>query len=82
MEKPIGKVTHFFPKIRVAVVALSDDLKQGEEIRITGAHTDFRQKVASMQIEHQPLASAMRGQEIGLKVDRDVKVGDRVLKTE
>jgi len=81
MEKPIGKVTHYFPKIQVAVVALSDDLKQGEEIRITGAHTDFTQKVASMQIEHKPLAAAMRGQEIGLKVDRDVKVGDQVLKT-
>ena len=82
MEKPIGKVTHFFPKIRVAVVALSDDLKQGEEIHITGARTNFRQKVASRQIEHATIASAARGQEIGLKVDRDVKVGDRVLKTE
>jgi translation elongation factor EF-1alpha len=81
MEKPVGKVTHYFPKIGVAVVALSEDLKQGEEIRITGSHTDFTQKVASMQIEHKTIPSAIRGQEIGLKVDRDVKVGDRVLKT-
>ncbi|HMA05866.1 MAG TPA: hypothetical protein VKO45_08070 [Methanomicrobiales archaeon] len=81
MEKPIGKVTHFFPKIRVAVVALSDDLKQGEEIRISGAHTNFRQMVTSMQIEHKTLAAAIRGQEVGLKVDQDVKVGDLVLKT-
>jgi hypothetical protein len=80
MERPVGKVTHYFPKIGVAVVALSDDLKQGEEIRVTGAHTDFRQKVASMQIEHKAIMTAMRGQEIGLKVDQDVKVGDRVLK--
>ena len=81
MEKPVGKVTHYFPRIGVAVVALSDDLKQGEEIRFTGPLTDFAQKVISMQIEHKTIASAMRGQEIGLKVDRDVKVGDRVLKT-
>ena len=81
METPVGKVTHFFPKIGVAVVALSDDLKQGEEIRFNGTHTDFTQKVASMQVEHQTIANAVRGQEIGLKVDRDVKVGDRVLKT-
>jgi hypothetical protein len=80
MEKPVGKVTHYFPRIGVAVVALSEDLRQGEDIRITGTHTDFTQKVASMQIEHQTIASAMRGQEIGLKVDRNVKVGDRVLK--
>ena len=81
MERPVGKVTHYFPKIGVAVVALSDDLKQGEEIRFTGAQTDFTQKVVSMQIEHRTIANAMSGQEIGLKVDRDVKVGDRVLKT-
>ncbi|MGA2933721.1 MAG: translation elongation factor-like protein [Methanomicrobiales archaeon] len=81
METPVGKVTHYFPKIGVAVVALSDDLKQGEEIRFTGTLTDFKQKVISMQIEHKTIAHAIRGQEIGLKVDRDVKVGDRVLKT-
>jgi translation elongation factor EF-1alpha len=81
METPAGKVTHYFPKIGVAVVALSDDLNQGEEIRFAGAHTDFRQRVASMQIEHRTISAAMRGQEIGLKVDREVKVGDRVLKT-
>jgi hypothetical protein len=34
-----------------------------------------------MQIEHNSIANAVRGQEIGLKVDRDVKVGDLVLKT-
>ena len=81
MEIPVGKVTHYFPRIGVAVVALSDDLKQGEEIRFTGAHTDFKQAVVSMQIERQTITSATRGQEVGLKVDRDVKVGDRVLKT-
>jgi hypothetical protein len=80
MEKPVGRVTHVFPKIGVAVVALSDDLKQGEEIHFTGPHTDFSQKAASMQVEHRTIMSAVPGQEIGLKVDRDVKVGDRVLK--
>ena len=80
METPVGKVTHYFPKIKVAVVALSDGLKQGEEIRFSGPQTDFRQRVASMQIEHQTIATAMQGQQIGLKVDQDVKVGDRVLK--
>jgi putative protease len=81
MEKPVGKVTHYFPRIGVAVVALSDDLKLGEEVRFTGTQTAFTQKVASMQIEHNSIANAVRGQEIGLKVDRDVKVGDLVLKT-
>ncbi|MDD1667898.1 MAG: hypothetical protein LUO96_05460 [Methanomicrobiales archaeon] len=81
MEKPVGKVTHIFPKIGVAVVALSDDLKVGEELRFKGPHTDFTQKVTSMQIEHTAITTAARGQQIGLKVDRDVKVGDLVSKT-
>jgi putative protease len=81
MEKPVGRVTHYFPKIGVAVVALSDDLKQGDEIHVTGPHTDFTQTAASMQVEHRAIAAAMHGQEIGLKVNRDVKVGDLVLKT-
>ena len=82
MEKPVGRVTHFFPKVGVAVVALSEDLKQGEEVRFAGPHTDFTQKAASMQVEHQAITVATRGQEIGLKVDKDVKVGDRVLRIE
>ena len=81
MERPVGKVTHYFPRVGVAVVALLEDLKQGEEIRFTGIQTDFTQKVASMQIEHSMIVNATKGQEIGLKVDREVKVGDRVLKT-
>jgi len=81
MEKPVGRVTHFFPKIGVAVVALTDDLKQGDEIHLTGPHTDFTQKAASMQVEHRTITAATQGQEIGLKVDREVKVGDRIAKT-
>ena len=80
METPVGTVTHYFPRIKVAVVALADNLNQGEEIRFAGPQTDFSQKVVSMQIEHKTIPNAIRGQEIGLKVDRDVKVGDRVLK--
>jgi hypothetical protein len=80
MEIPVGRVTHYFPKIGVAVVALTEDLKQGDDIHFAGPHTDFTQKAASMQVEHTTITSATRGQEIGLKVDRDVKVGDRVLK--
>ena len=78
MEKPVGRVTHVFPKIGVAVVALSDDLRQGDEIRFTGPHTDFTQKAASMQVEHKNVDVATPGMDVGLKVKDRVREHDVV----
>lgn len=78
MGKEIGKVTHFFDKISVAVVKLSGSLKKGDKIRIKGATTDFEQEVESMQIDKQEIAEAKKGQEIGLKVKDRVRNNDTV----
>ena len=32
-KKLIGKITHYFPKIGVAVVELRDDIRRGDKIR-------------------------------------------------
>lgn len=80
MEKLVGMVTHYFPKISVAVVKLQDELREGEEIHISGAHTNFRQRVNSMQVEHQNITIARKGQEVGLKVDMPVREGDQVFR--
>lgn len=76
--KPIGKVIHFFDKISVAVVQLSAPLKQGDKIRIEGHGQSFTQVVASMQIEHEKISVAKKGQEVGMKVSKPVKEGDLV----
>ena len=47
-EQLIGKVTHYFSKIGVAVVELSGSLKVGDTIRIVGGDTDFSQTIESM----------------------------------
>ena len=78
MEQKIGKITHYFYKIGVAVILLDDKLNVGDEIRILGKHTDFYQKVTSMQIEHIAITSALKGQDIGLKVVQNVQEGDEV----
>ena len=45
-EMQVGKVTHYFPKIGVAVVEVTaGSIKAGDEIHIKGHTTDFRQKV-------------------------------------
>lgn len=77
-EKEVGKVTHYFTKIGVAVVELSDELSVGETIHIKGATSDFTQKVESMQIEKKPIEKAKKGQSVGLKVIEHAREGDIV----
>ncbi|MAE42605.1 hypothetical protein CMO93_02445 [Candidatus Woesearchaeota archaeon] len=48
--KEVGKVTHYYTNIGVAVVELTGALKVGDKIRIKGATSDFEQTVDSMQI--------------------------------
>ena len=78
LGKEIGKVTHYYTKLGVAVIELTDALKVGDKIKIKGATTDFEQVVKSMQIEHESIDSATKGQMIGLKVDNRVRPQDEV----
>jgi hypothetical protein len=78
MEKDarIGVVTHYYNKIQVAVVRLTDKLAVGDRVHIKGENTDFQQDVVSMQIEHAPVTQASAGMEVALKVDGRVRQGD------
>jgi translation elongation factor EF-1alpha len=79
-KKPVGKVTHFFTNISVAVIELSDALKKGDVISIEGATTNFEQKVESMQIHNNPVEEAKAGDAIGVKVKERVREGDQVFR--
>ena len=76
----VGRVTHFFSKISVAVIELKAPLAVGDTIAIKGPTTDFEQAVESMQIEHQNVQKATAGQSIGLKVTQRVRETDMVYK--
>ena len=79
-KKLIGKVSHYYTKIGVAVVELIDELSVGDEISIEGATTNFRQKVESIQIQHKNVEKAKAGDSIGLKVIDRVRENDSVYK--
>ena len=80
-ETQIGKVTHYFAKIGVAVIEVTDgSIKVGDQLRIKGHTTDFKQKVTSMQIEHDKVEIAEPGQSIGMKVSEPVRANDLVYK--
>jgi hypothetical protein len=76
----IGHITHFFSKINVAIVELTAPLNVGEHILIKGPTTDFQQVVDSIQIEHQTVQKAEKGQSIGLKLSQPAKEKDVVYK--
>jgi len=78
--KLIGKITHYFSKIGVAVIELSDTLKVGDTIRIVGGQTDFNQTVESIEIEHKKVKEAKTGDSVGLKVNQKVREGYKVYK--
>lgn len=81
-DKKVGTVDHYFDKIQVAVVKLTGgDIKLGDELRLTGKDNElFTQKVKSMQIEHAAIDIAKKGDEFGLKVEKEVKAKTDVLK--
>ena len=78
--KLIGKITHYFSHLGVAVIELSDILNTGDTIRIVGGETDFTQAVGSMEIEHQKVQTAKTGDSVGLKVEQKVREGYKVYK--
>ena len=80
-KKPIGIVSNYFDKVGVAAIKLSAALKSGDKIQIKGGEeTDFEQKVGSMQIQHEKVDKAKKGDEVGLKVDDKVRKGYKVYK--
>ena len=59
-EKLIGKITHYFTNIGVAVVEITAaGLKAGDKIHVRGATSDFEQAVDSMQVEHENVDKAL-----------------------
>ena len=79
--KPIGVVSNYFEHVSVAAIKLSAPLKSGDQIQIKGGEeTDFSQKIGSMQIQHEKVDKAKKGDEIGVKVNHKVRKGYRVYK--
>jgi translation elongation factor EF-1alpha len=76
----IGEVNHFYNRIGVAVIDLVGTVQLGDQVHFFGRSTDFRQEVRSMQIEHQSITEAGKGEEVAMKVERRVRNRDKVYK--
>lgn len=77
----IGKVSHYYDKIGVAIVELTGALSVDDKIKFARGGEDlFEQAVESIQIEHNKVESAKKGDVVGLKVPQEVKDGAEVYK--
>ena len=77
MDIQIGTVTHYYDKIGVAVVEVTNQpLKIGDTVKVSGHDKEFTQEVVSLQIEHEKVKEVKPGDSCGVKVDHPVKPGD------
>jgi putative protease len=80
-EKKIGFVSNYFSKISVAAVEITDGtVSVGDTLHFMGHTTDCESRVSSMQIEHQSVSEAKKGDSVGIKVPEKVREIDKVFK--
>src|SRR3989442_4679410 len=80
-RKKVGEVFHFYGKIGVAAIRLTDDgIAIGDTVQIQGPSTNLEQTVETLQIEHADVSRAGPGQEVGMKVRDRVREKDFVYK--
>ena len=79
LRRRIGVVTHYFPRVNAAVIAVrTGALRKGDTIHVRGHTTDFYQRVDRIEIDRQPIETASPGQSVGVHVTQRVREGDTV----
>lgn len=78
MEIEIGKVSHYYNHLNVAVISLTGKLKLGDKIRIVGHHTNLIERVASMEVDRRSVVWVEPGDNVAVKVLGRVHEHDKV----
>lgn len=78
MEVEIGRVTHYFNHLNVAVIQLTAELKLGDKIHVLGHSTDLEERIASMQVNHHSVLWVQPGDDVAIKVNEPVREHDVV----
>ena len=78
----IGKITHWYDKISVAVIKLDQALQIGDKIKIKHGDQEFEDTVTSMELDHQPVQSGKKGQEIAIKLAQKAGENSEIFLTE
>ncbi len=80
-EIEVGVVHNYYDKIAVVAIEITnDELSIGDGIHIKGHTTDYKTTIKSMQIEHQSVEKAKKGDMVGIKLEEKVRRHDKVYK--
>ena len=81
----VGNIDHYYDNIAVAVLEVTEGkVSVGDTIKIVDKQGEERltQVIESMEMDHESVKTANKGDAIGLKVDGEVREGDTVYKIE
>lgn len=78
-REPIGRITNYYPEVKVAEINLNGELKVDDTIVIEGDTTYFMQKVESIEINKTKFQQCMNCH-VGVKVENKTRVNDEVYK--
>ena len=87
-EQLIGRVSHYYSKLGVAGLTLTEPLHKGDRIHIVGhsygttSPTDVEQTVDSMEIEHRQVDDAGPEDAVAVEVSEKVREGDDVFRVD
>lgn len=80
-QEKIGFVSNYFGRISVAAIEITHGtVSVGDTLHFVGHTTDFESKVGSIQIEHQSVTTAKKGDSVGIKVSEKARENDKVYK--
>ncbi|MFH1769816.1 MAG: hypothetical protein ABH833_04090 [Parcubacteria group bacterium] len=82
MAKKLGEVTHWYDKLGVAVLKLTANLNKGDAIKVVRGDAEFEDTVSSMQVDHEDVESAKKGDEVALKLSQKAKQGSEIYLSE
>lgn len=77
-ETEVGKISHYYDKIGVAIIDAKKGVKKGDSLHFKGGKTDFTQAADSIQVDHKPVEAIKKGDSAGVKVEKEVREGDTV----
>jgi hypothetical protein len=80
MEVEIGRVTHYYNHLNVAVLRLTDSIKLGDMIHILGHVTDLTERITSMEVNHHIVLWVKPGDDVAIKVNEPVREHDHVFR--
>ncbi len=75
MATKVGTITHWYDKIGVAVIKLTGALKKGDRIKVEQGDEVFEDSISSLQIDHEDVESAKKGDEAAVKLAQKAKEG-------